>query len=240
MGCHFFSPPGDLPDSGIKPASPMSPVLQTDSLLLSYQGSPFSALQTPILLFRTRLPCSGAHIQTPEGEQCSTELSPQHLAQARAPKVLCFCVLNKRVSACLRGSHRFFVTLACSPFLWGCSLQGLAGEAHLPFPTGTGPLSLHLLSPHYHLGLGYPGGPEPLGVQGCPLCLPTRSVVPGRSDRGIFQRLGGSVFPVRLKKAISPQPHYTRPREQRESWARAPSGGRLFRAPAAFISTAGR
>ena len=240
MGCHFFSPPGDLPDSGIKPASPMSPVLQTDSLLLSYQGSPFSALQTPILLFSTRLPCSGAHIQTPEGEQCSTELSPQHLAQARAPKVLCFCVLNKRVSACLRGSHRFFVTLACSPFLWGCSLQGLAGEAHLPFPMGTGPLSLHLLSPHYHLGLGYPGGPEPLGVQGCPLCLPTRSVVPGRSDRGIFQRLGGSVFPVRLKKAISPQPHYTRPREQRESWARAPSGGRLFRAPAAFISTAGR
>ena len=29
-------PPGDLPDSGIKPASP---ALQTDSLLLSYQGS---------------------------------------------------------------------------------------------------------------------------------------------------------------------------------------------------------
>ena len=32
----------------IKPASPMSPALQTDSLPLSYQGSPFSALQTPV------------------------------------------------------------------------------------------------------------------------------------------------------------------------------------------------
>ena len=26
-----FTPPGDLPDSGIKPASPMSPALQVDS-----------------------------------------------------------------------------------------------------------------------------------------------------------------------------------------------------------------
>ena len=29
--------PGDLPDPGIKPTSPVSPVLQTDSLPLSYQ-----------------------------------------------------------------------------------------------------------------------------------------------------------------------------------------------------------
>ena len=31
VGCHFFSP-GDLPDPGVKPASP---ALQVDSLLLS-------------------------------------------------------------------------------------------------------------------------------------------------------------------------------------------------------------
>ena len=32
-------PPGYLPISGIKPASPVSPVLQADSLPLSHQGS---------------------------------------------------------------------------------------------------------------------------------------------------------------------------------------------------------
>ena len=36
--------PGDLPDPAIKPAFPVSPALQADSLLLSYQGSPLSPL----------------------------------------------------------------------------------------------------------------------------------------------------------------------------------------------------
>ena len=35
-----FLPPGDLPDPGIKPASPMSPALQANSLLLSHRGGP--------------------------------------------------------------------------------------------------------------------------------------------------------------------------------------------------------
>ena len=34
-----FPPPGDLPDPGIEPASPVSPSLQVESLLLSYQRS---------------------------------------------------------------------------------------------------------------------------------------------------------------------------------------------------------
>ena len=34
-----FSPPGDLPDPGVKPASPVSPALQADSLPLSHLGS---------------------------------------------------------------------------------------------------------------------------------------------------------------------------------------------------------
>ena len=34
-----FSPPGDLPIPGIKPTSPAFPVLQVESLLLSYWGS---------------------------------------------------------------------------------------------------------------------------------------------------------------------------------------------------------
>ena len=32
-------PPGDLPDPGIKPMSPMAPALQSDSLPLSHPGS---------------------------------------------------------------------------------------------------------------------------------------------------------------------------------------------------------
>ena len=36
-----FPPPGDFPDQGIKPASPVAPALQADSLYrLSHQGSP--------------------------------------------------------------------------------------------------------------------------------------------------------------------------------------------------------
>ena len=34
-----FPPPGDLPDPGIRPVSPVSPALQADSLLLSHRGS---------------------------------------------------------------------------------------------------------------------------------------------------------------------------------------------------------
>ena len=36
----IFPPPGNLPDPGIKPESPMSPALQGDSLPLSHLGSP--------------------------------------------------------------------------------------------------------------------------------------------------------------------------------------------------------
>ena len=34
------SPPGDLPDPGIKPVNPATPALQADSLPLSHWGSP--------------------------------------------------------------------------------------------------------------------------------------------------------------------------------------------------------
>ena len=36
----LFLCPGDLPDPGIEPTSPLSPALQADSLLLSHQGNP--------------------------------------------------------------------------------------------------------------------------------------------------------------------------------------------------------
>ena len=38
-------PPGDLPNPGTEPTSPVSPALQADSLLLSYQGSPKQRMQ---------------------------------------------------------------------------------------------------------------------------------------------------------------------------------------------------
>ena len=37
-------PPGELPDPGIKPASPAAPALQAGSLSLSYLGSPLSLI----------------------------------------------------------------------------------------------------------------------------------------------------------------------------------------------------
>ena len=36
-----FPFPGDLPDSGVKPTSPVSPALQADSLPLSHEGLDF-------------------------------------------------------------------------------------------------------------------------------------------------------------------------------------------------------
>ena len=45
-------PPGDLPDLGIEPASPASPALQMDSLLLSHQGIPISNMNLYLLCTR--------------------------------------------------------------------------------------------------------------------------------------------------------------------------------------------
>ena len=39
VGCHFLSP-GDLPDPGIEPMSPMSPALQVVSLPVEPSGKP--------------------------------------------------------------------------------------------------------------------------------------------------------------------------------------------------------
>ena len=37
-------PPRDLPDTGMEPVSPVSPLLQVDSLPLSHLGSPYSCI----------------------------------------------------------------------------------------------------------------------------------------------------------------------------------------------------
>ena len=46
-----FLPPGDLPHSGIKPASLHSPALQVDTLLLSHQESIF--IYTSVIVNKT-------------------------------------------------------------------------------------------------------------------------------------------------------------------------------------------
>ena len=57
-----WPPPGDLPDSGIEPASPVAPALQAHSLPLSQRGNPHLSLvlcenetlwDCPLLLIRT-------------------------------------------------------------------------------------------------------------------------------------------------------------------------------------------
>ena len=42
-----FPPPGDLPDPGIEPTSPVAPALQTYSLLPSHWGSPKQGISNP-------------------------------------------------------------------------------------------------------------------------------------------------------------------------------------------------
>ena len=43
-------PPGDLPDPGIKPRSPVSPALQANSLPLSHRGSPRKLVNIPKII----------------------------------------------------------------------------------------------------------------------------------------------------------------------------------------------
>ena len=64
-------PPGDLPNPGIEPASPVTPALQVDSLPLSHQGSPVLATV------------------------CETDIStaPFTEEEAEAQRRFCFCFL---------------------------------------------------------------------------------------------------------------------------------------------------
>ena len=49
-----FPPPGDLPDTGIKPGPPAAPALQANSLQLSHLGRPSPYLPTFTLVFTHR------------------------------------------------------------------------------------------------------------------------------------------------------------------------------------------
>ena len=46
-----FAPPGDLPDPGMEPTSPVSPALQADSSLLSHWGLPYDGLHPNKLMY---------------------------------------------------------------------------------------------------------------------------------------------------------------------------------------------
>ena len=52
-------PPGDLPDSGTEPVSPVAWAVQMDSLLLSHRGSPPGILGAPYII--VMLQCKNVH-----------------------------------------------------------------------------------------------------------------------------------------------------------------------------------
>ena len=59
-----WPPPGDLPNPGTEPVSPVAPALQVDSLLLSHQGRPYMTFSSVQSLSRVRLfvtPWTAAH-----------------------------------------------------------------------------------------------------------------------------------------------------------------------------------
>ena len=95
-GLPFISP-GDLPDLGIKPASP---ALQPDSLALNHQGSPIRILNEIQGDLRTSLvvqwigiclPAQGTRVWSPVQEdptRCGAA-QPTHHHRARAPEPTC-------------------------------------------------------------------------------------------------------------------------------------------------------
>ena len=69
-------PPGDLPQPGIKPASPAASILQADSLLLSFWGSSvfLQALLKSAVLKAEPLPMSELVLLTPSRTQLESSL----------------------------------------------------------------------------------------------------------------------------------------------------------------------
>ena len=77
-------PPGDLPDTGMEPVSPVSPLLQVDSLPLSHLGSPYSC----ILGHFSGLCCHPEDkVQTSEyGSQILADLTTAHACFSGTPE----------------------------------------------------------------------------------------------------------------------------------------------------------
>ena len=61
-------PPGDLPDPGIKPSSPVSLALQADSVPLSHQRSPFNLGHDAFPRFRDAFQIHSACVSIGHGE----------------------------------------------------------------------------------------------------------------------------------------------------------------------------
>ena len=114
------------------------------------------------------------------------------------------------------------------PSLWGASACWAGRSDGLGFSAGPGPgpLSCHLLSPRYHLGLG-----KPPGMQGAP---ESSEVPPGPSHPKTESQHQREGLLCGLRKAFLPQLSKHRPGEQGEL---EPGPRRPPRAPA-FISRA--
>ena len=76
-----FPPAGDLPNTGIKPASPISPALQADSLPPEPSGKPLLVLDFPkdTLLFNLYCVTARVHGQTRKSRNLQTDRKPHIL-----------------------------------------------------------------------------------------------------------------------------------------------------------------
>ena len=64
-----FIPPGDLPDTGIKPVSPVSPALQADSLSTEPSGKQINYTSIK------KIKINGIFHKVPDAEQCTYFIS---------------------------------------------------------------------------------------------------------------------------------------------------------------------
>ena len=74
-----FPSPGDLPNPGIEPASPM---LQVDSLLLSHRGSPSATARVPFVKCRL---CAHHFSCVPRVPSCVFALKPLGFSEGAGP-----------------------------------------------------------------------------------------------------------------------------------------------------------
>ena len=102
-----FPPPGDIPDSGIEPTSPMSPALQRDSLPLGHLRSPQDDLKHNWKLVRKPQCClewlgCTTHVPFNMAASCKKSQSRQVPGRCNSGPPLS---LLRRASILLQGTH---------------------------------------------------------------------------------------------------------------------------------------
>ena len=97
LPCHSL---GDLPGPGIKPASPVAPALQKDSLPLSHQGVQITAQAAPAPPSSSTTLRFSAEVHTSTDEQLRELSNPEITASSGRKYSFCkhVCILGMRVT----------------------------------------------------------------------------------------------------------------------------------------------